>query len=190
MLTIYEQIQEAVDLIETDLSGTVTAAAAARCAGMSLRSFHRYFPALTGYRFGEYARKRRLSAALDRLRDCESSILSVAIDSGYDSHEAFTRAFKNEFGITPSRFRRAGGPVNRVGAIDLVGEVMMGVLTKFLWRHMVVNFLAHLFASFSLANVGVDFPPNLFSTSSNRKHKDESRLRYPINAAFSISPWW
>ena len=130
MLTIYEQIQEAVDLVENDLSGGVTAAEAARSAGMSLRSFHRYCPALTGYRFGEYARKRRLSTSLDRLRTSDLSILTVAVESGYDSHEAFTRAFKAEFGMTPKQFRNEAAAALRTGAIDLVGEVNMGVLTK------------------------------------------------------------
>ena len=93
MLTIYEQIQEAVDLIEAKLSEGVSARQAARSAAMSLRSFHRYFPALTGYRFGEYVRRRRLSVAMTDLATGDASILTVAIGSGYDSHEAFTRAF-------------------------------------------------------------------------------------------------
>ena len=130
MLTIYEQIQEAIDLIEADLSGGISAQVAARSAGMSLRSFHRYFPALTGYRFGEYVRKRRLSLASEDLRTGEGSILTIAVESGYDSHEAFTRAFKSEFGVTPSQFRANDVAAARVGAIDLVGEVTMGVLTK------------------------------------------------------------
>ena len=130
MLTIYEQIQQAVDLIEEDLSRDVTARIAARTAGMSLRSFHQYFPALTGYRFGEYLRKRRLTAAADALRAEEASILMIAVDYGYDSHEAFSRAFKSEFGVTPHEFRNNEMSAMRVRAIDLVGEVNMGVLTK------------------------------------------------------------
>ena len=130
MLTIYEQIQLAIDLIEKDLTSGVTATDAARSAGMSLRSLHRYFPSLTGYTFGEYARKRRLSEARDLLTANDVSILAVAIESGYDSHEAFTRAFKSEFGVTPSKLRTQGASAPHVGAIDLVGEVMMGVLTK------------------------------------------------------------
>jgi AraC-like DNA-binding protein len=140
VLTIYEQVQTAIDLIEKDLAARVHAAAAASTAGMSLRSFHRYFPSLTGYTFGEYARKRRLSVAGDRLRKDDASILAIAIDSGYDSHEAFTRAFTAEFGVTPSRFRKVGATAPRVGAIDLVGEIMMGVLTKTLPKMTVVVF--------------------------------------------------
>lgn len=129
-MTIYEQLQRAVDLVEADLSADVPAATAARTAGMSLRSLHRYFPSLTGYRFGEYVRRRRLTEAADTLRNADASILSIAIDFGYDSHEAFGRAFKDEFGIPPREFRNSRTPALRVRAIDLVGEIHMGVLTK------------------------------------------------------------
>lgn len=139
MLTIYEQIQEAIDLVEADLSAEVTARTAARRAGMSLRSFHRYFPALTGYRFGTYSRKRRLSTAMDDLRTSETSILAIAIGSGYDSHAAFSRAFKREFGLTPSQFRN-GTAALQVRRIDLVGETMMGVLQKTLPEMTAVYF--------------------------------------------------
>jgi len=140
MLTIYEQIQEAVDLIEAKLSEGVTAREAARSAAMSLRSFHRYFPALTGYRFGEYVRRRRLSVAMNDLATGDASILTIALGSGYDSHEAFTRAFRKEFGVTPSQYRANEPSARRVGEIDLVGEVMMGVLTKSLPKMTAVYF--------------------------------------------------
>ena len=130
MLTIYEQIQQSIDFIEVRLSDGVTAAAAARAAGMSLRSFHRYFAALTGYRFGEYVRKRRLSEAMDDLVTTDSSVLEIALRSGYDSHEAFTRAFKKECGVPPSRYRSGVGSARQTERIDVMGEVEMGVLTR------------------------------------------------------------
>ena len=140
MLTIYEQVQDAIDLAEANLSEGVTAREAAHSAAMSLRSFHRYFPALTGYRFGEYLRKRRLSVAMDDLAMSDASILAIALGSGYDSHEAFTRAFKTELGMTPSQHRAKGPLTRRVSEVDLVGEVMMGVLTKSLPEMTVVYF--------------------------------------------------
>ncbi|MCP4305973.1 MAG: helix-turn-helix transcriptional regulator [bacterium] len=140
MLTIYEQVQDAIDLTEANLTEGVTAREAARSAGMSLRTFHRYFPALTGYRFGEYLRRRRLSIAMDDLAVSGTSILAIALRSGYDSHEAFSRAFKKEFGMTPSQYRAEGPLARRVGEVDLVGEVMMGVLTKSLPKMTVVYF--------------------------------------------------
>jgi len=140
MLTIYEQVQDAINLTEANLSEGVTAREAARSAGMSLRSFHRYFPALTGYRFGEYVRRRCLSVAMDDLAMSDASILAIAIGSGYDSHEAFGRAFKKEFGMTPSQYRADCPLARRVSEVDLVGEVMMGVLTKSLPKMTVAYF--------------------------------------------------
>ena len=53
-----------------------------------------------------YARGRRLTEAVRRLVDGDASILAVALDYGYGSHGAFTRAFRDEFGVTPEAFRR------------------------------------------------------------------------------------
>jgi AraC-like DNA-binding protein len=130
MLTIYEQIQLSVDAAEDDLGEQLSAGAAAEAARMSLRSFQQYFPAVTGYRFGEYVRKRRLSEAIVDLTESNATILEIAMRFGYESHEAFTRAFKKEFGFPPRRVRNDRVPVVRTRKIDLVGEVNMGVLTK------------------------------------------------------------
>ena len=129
MLTIYEQIQEAIDFAEANLFEEPKLSSAADAACMSERSFHRYFPALTGYSFGEYVRKRRLSEALELLLRSDASVLEVALDAGYDSHEAFTRAFKREFGAPPLRFRNNNLSAARTDKLKLVGEVIMGVLT-------------------------------------------------------------
>ena len=140
VLTIYEQIQIAVDLVEAASGRDVPAGEAAASAGMSLRSFHRYFVALTGYRFGEYVRRRRLSRALDSISESDDSILEIAVAAGYGSHEAFTRAFKNEYGEAPLRFRRSGMTAARTDRLNLTGEVIMGVVTKTLPEMTVVAF--------------------------------------------------
>ncbi|MCJ7782135.1 MAG: AraC family transcriptional regulator [Acidimicrobiia bacterium] len=79
MLTIYEQIQESIDFIEANLFEGVTADTAASSACMSVRSFHRYFPALTGHRFGEYVRKRHPSEAMSILMRSDDSVLEIAL---------------------------------------------------------------------------------------------------------------
>jgi AraC family transcriptional regulator len=60
--------------------------------------FFSYFQALTGFRFVEYVRKRRL---LESLRHIEHGwkVVDVAIECSYEGHEAYTRAFKKEFDI-------------------------------------------------------------------------------------------
>ncbi len=55
-----------------------------------------------------YARGRRLSEAARSLSAGAPDILAVALDAGYGSHEAFTRAFREQFGVTPEECRAAG----------------------------------------------------------------------------------
>jgi AraC family transcriptional regulator len=72
--------------------------------------FHlaRAFEAATGLSVMRYVRARRLSEAARRLADGAPDILAVAIDAGYGSHEAFTRAFREQFGLTPEALRARG----------------------------------------------------------------------------------
>ena len=130
MLTIYEQIQRAVDFAEGNLFVGASSAEAAEVACMSVSSFLRYFPALTGYSFGEYVRKRRLSEAVDMLATTDNAVLGVALHVGYESHEAFTRAFKRELGVAPRNVRTGALSVKRTPRLNLIGEMMMGVLIK------------------------------------------------------------
>jgi AraC-like DNA-binding protein len=140
VLTIYEQIQLSVEAAEEHLRGRLSTREGADAARMSPRTFQQYFPALTGYRFTEYLRKRRLSEAVLDLADSGDTILEIAFRYGYESHEAFTRAFKKEFGFPPSRVRLEDTPVIRTRKIDLIGEVNMGVLTKKLPKMTVICF--------------------------------------------------
>jgi AraC family transcriptional regulator len=59
-----------------------------------------------------YVRGRRLSEAARSLAGGAKDILSVALDAGYGSHEAFTRAFREQFGLTPEGLRAQGNLKN------------------------------------------------------------------------------
>ncbi len=56
--------------------------------------------------FREYLRRRRLAFALIEVRDSTRDLLEIALDYGFSSHEAFTRAFKEAYGINPSEYRK------------------------------------------------------------------------------------
>ena len=75
--------------------------------------FHttRKFKEISGMQFRDYLRNRRLAFALIELRDSKRSILDIAFDYGFSSHEAFTRTFKGTYGVTPSEYRRKPIPV-------------------------------------------------------------------------------
>ncbi|MHA6531722.1 helix-turn-helix transcriptional regulator [Paenibacillus sp. BAC0078] len=75
--------------------------------------FHttRKFKEISGLPFRDYLRQRKLAFALKEVRDSEKSILDIAFDYGFSSHEAFTRAFKGTYGVTPSEYRKKPTPV-------------------------------------------------------------------------------
>src|SRR5258708_3503060 len=87
--------------VESHLNEDLSLEAIARTTGVSGFHLSRAFAVSTGISLGEYIRARRLSEALRSLAAGAPNILAVAIDAGYGSHEAFTRAFRQHFSITP-----------------------------------------------------------------------------------------
>ena len=79
--------------------------------GYSACYVSRKFREISGMSLREYLRGRKLAFALKDLRDTEEGILDVALNYGFSSHEAFTRAFKEAYGLTPSEYRRNPVPV-------------------------------------------------------------------------------
>lgn len=104
-----QSVLRAADTIEQHLRAPISLDAIARRAGFSLWHFHRIFAELTGESLGSYIRRRRLTAAAEELQRSRRTILDLALDYQFESHEAFTRAFRAAFETTPSRFRRTGG---------------------------------------------------------------------------------
>lgn len=76
--------------------------------------FHRVFRALVGESPSEHIRRLRLERAAHRLQYTDRSILDLALEAHYESHEAFTRAFGQVFGTPPSTFREQRGAQTRL----------------------------------------------------------------------------
>jgi AraC-like DNA-binding protein len=76
---------------------------------LHLSRFHldRIVSAVAGEPPGALRRRILLERAAHRLLATDDELLSVALDSGYSSHEAFTRAFQRAYGESPSVWRRA-----------------------------------------------------------------------------------
>jgi AraC family transcriptional regulator len=83
----------------------------ARVAHFSPYHFHRIFRELVGEGVNEHVRRLRLEAAAVALKTTGRGVTQIALDAGYGAHEAFTRAFRQMFGVSPSQFRAGRHPV-------------------------------------------------------------------------------
>ena len=97
--------QKAAWIIERNIDRPLTLAGLAADCGVSRSHLAHAFLASTRTPVVAYLRGRRLSRAAEALAKGAPDILQVALDSGYNSHEAFTRAFRDQFGATPERVR-------------------------------------------------------------------------------------
>src|SRR5580698_11287035 len=97
--------QKALWYIESHLADSLTLDEISSVAGVSRFHMVRAFAAATGFSVMRYVRARRLSEAARALAAGAPDILNVALDADYGSHEAFTRAFRDQFGLTPEAVR-------------------------------------------------------------------------------------
>jgi AraC family transcriptional regulator len=98
-------VGKALWFIESHFAGAIALDEIAEVAGVSRYHVTRAFAEATGLSVMRYMRGRRLTEAAKSLCRGAPDILTVALDAGYGSHEAFTRAFRDQFGVTPEAVR-------------------------------------------------------------------------------------
>lgn len=101
-----EQLEKAIIFIETNLCEDIKVEEIAGAAGYSYFHFHRVFEAVLGETVGNYLRSRRLTKAAYDLVYTDKRILDIALDYRFESQEAFNRAFKKIYQVTPGTFRK------------------------------------------------------------------------------------
>lgn len=102
-----EQLQKVTDYIGKHLDEEMSVESLSHIFGLSKFHFHRLFTALTGLSLLQYIKWLRLKRAAHQLMlERDQSILNIAINAGFESHEAFSRAFKKACGLNPSEYRR------------------------------------------------------------------------------------
>jgi len=104
-----ESLQKAIDYIEAHLLDDMTIEQIAQQANSSQFHFQRTFSILTDITVGEYIRRRRLTLAAQELIRTTEKIIDLALKYGYDSPEAFSKAFRRQHGITPTEARKNMG---------------------------------------------------------------------------------
>ncbi|MEK2689218.1 AraC family transcriptional regulator [Bdellovibrio sp. GT3] len=122
------RVYKAIQYIDQNLFAQIDLDLIASAGAFSPFHFHRVFTSLMGMTVSEYVRKRRMSEAARRLIDTDQDILDLALECQYESQEAFTRAFKNAYDVTPGQLRkmRKSIEVDRPLTLDDINALTKG----------------------------------------------------------------
>lgn len=110
-------VQRAVEHIALRLDEALELETLARHACLSPFHFHRVFRGMTGEAPMELVRRLRMERAAWRLKHTDWSVSRIAFDAGFETHEAFSRAFRASYGTTPSVYRRRKHPRIEITAL-------------------------------------------------------------------------
>lgn len=117
-MTRFSRVQPALAAAALRLDEDISLGTLAAEAGLSPCHLHRLFVDVAGETPKAYTQRLRLGRAGVLLLTTSRSVLDIALDCGFQSHEVFTRAFRKRFGITPAAYRVRGfaAPVDPIGA--------------------------------------------------------------------------
>lgn len=114
-----ETMNNAMAYIEKHLCDKTDYEQIARVACCSPYHFQRMFTFLSGVTLSEYIRRRRMTLAAFDLLGSDIKIIDLAYQYGYESPEAFTRAFQSLHGLSPTAARKRGAPIKAYPRISL-----------------------------------------------------------------------
>lgn len=104
----HARMQRVLDHIDRHLDGDLDLEAMSSVAAFSKFHFHRQFKATFGLSLHRYVQLARMRQASKRLADGQGpSVTDIALDAGYETPDAFARAFRQRFAQSPSRFRKS-----------------------------------------------------------------------------------
>lgn len=104
----YERMNEAIDYIEDNLRSQIDFGKISKIVGQSSVNFQRTFGTVADISIFEYIRRRKLTLAAFDLQNSSEKVIDIALKYGYESPEAFARAFKDLHGASPSNARKYG----------------------------------------------------------------------------------
>lgn len=116
----WEAIQKTLDYIEEHIGEEIQIEGLSDTASLSMFYYQRLFSRLVKKPVREYIKLRRQARSCNSLKDKGKRILDVALEQGFGSHETFTKAFKEAFGITPEQYRENPVGLNQFDKPDLL----------------------------------------------------------------------
>jgi len=114
-----KRIMNVLVYIQKNLDNEMSLEELAKKAHFSQYHFHRIFSGLVGESLQEHIRRLRLERAASSLKYTEKPVTDIAFDAGYQTHEAFSRAFRQAFDSSPSEFRSNNTLVTQIGKTSI-----------------------------------------------------------------------
>lgn len=120
-------VNEIDDCIKTHDDEALTLQHLSEKSGYSEFYITRKFREISGMQFRDYLRCRRMAFAMKEVRDSERGILDIALDYGFSSQEAFSRAFKALYGAAPAEYRKNPVPVTLRTKLNTFDRYFLGL---------------------------------------------------------------
>jgi AraC family transcriptional regulator len=120
MVTYVQVIHEALDYIEDHLHAPIRVGELSQHVYLSEFHFNRLFKTAVGISPKQYILGRKMTLAQTKLKDSQDSLIDIAFELGFEYPEVFSRAFKNQFGISPQHYRAHQPPLSSVPKADVI----------------------------------------------------------------------
>lgn len=146
------ELKRAVDYIEDNLDKDINFEIVAKEVGMSAFYFHRIFTAIIGISPTAYIRNRRLTVAAQEISKNNENILDIALKYGFESHEAFSRAFKNFHGVVPKMAKTDGNEFKNFSKANLDIEVNANNILSYRIESKDIIKVSAFFRKFNIEN--------------------------------------
>ena len=146
------ELKRAVDYIEDNLDKDINFEIVAKEVGMSAFYFHRIFSAVIGISPTTYIRNRRLTVAAQEISKNNENILDIALKYGFESHEAFSRAFKNFHGVVPKMAKTDGNEFKNFSKANLDIEVNANNILSYRIESKDIIKVSAFFRKFNIEN--------------------------------------
>ena len=146
------ELQKAIDYIEDNLENNINFEIVAKEVGMSTFYFHRIFSSVIGISTTTYIRNRRLTVAAQEISKNNENILDIALKYGFESHEAFSRAFKNFHGVVPKMAKIDGNEFKNFSKANLDIEVNINNILGYRIESKDIIKVSAFFRKFNIEN--------------------------------------
>jgi AraC family transcriptional regulator len=107
-----QRLNDVLEYVEDNILSDIDYSSVSKIACCPTHQFNRIFSFTLEMTLPEYVRRRRLTLAAQELREGRDKIIDIALKYGYESHAAFTRAFKAHHGVSPDAARKKDTELN------------------------------------------------------------------------------